>query len=184
MNILEDEIRTFIAVLLLPGYWKVPYRNLYWANAPDTQNEAVSCAMSRNIFWEILSNLHLAENKQITEIDTTKYEHYLKSWILVSNSMLQLLITALMKPLSLTMENAAQNNLLDKSPLGLGLNFNASPPLKDMSFMQKHIVELILFCQIQVWVRVQMLCWVWLKSVRYKLDQLLHLTICLPHSHY
>ena len=37
LKILEDEIRTFIAVLLLPGYCKVPYRNLYWADALDTQ---------------------------------------------------------------------------------------------------------------------------------------------------
>ena len=67
MNILEDEIRTFIAFLLLSGYFKVPYRDLYWADAPDTHNEAVSCAMSRNRFREILSNLHLADNTQITE---------------------------------------------------------------------------------------------------------------------
>ena len=67
LNILEDEIRTFIAVLLLSGYFKVPYRNLYWADVPDTHNEAVSCAMSRNRFREILSNFHLADNTQITE---------------------------------------------------------------------------------------------------------------------
>ena len=59
--------RTFIAVLLLSGYCKVPYRNLYWADAPDTHNEAAPCAMSRNRFREILSNLHLTENTQITE---------------------------------------------------------------------------------------------------------------------
>ena len=62
LNILENEIRIFIAVLLLSGYCKVPYRDLYWADAPDTLNEAVSCAMSRNRFRQILSNLHLAEN--------------------------------------------------------------------------------------------------------------------------
>ena len=67
LNILEDKIRTFIAVFLLPGYCKVPYENLYWADVPGTHNEAVSCAMSRNRFREILSNLHLAENTQITE---------------------------------------------------------------------------------------------------------------------
>ena len=67
LNILENEIRIFIAVLLLSGYCKVPYRDLYWADAPDTQNEAVSCAISRNRFLEILSNFHLADNTQITE---------------------------------------------------------------------------------------------------------------------
>ena len=67
LNILEDEIRTFIAVLLLSGHCKVSNRNLYWADATDTHSEAVSCAMSRNRFREILSNLHLADNTQITE---------------------------------------------------------------------------------------------------------------------
>ena len=67
LNILEGEIRILIAVLLLPRYWKVPYRNLYWADAPDTHNEAVSCAMSRKRFREILSNLHLTRNTQIKE---------------------------------------------------------------------------------------------------------------------
>ena len=62
LNILEDKIRTFIAVFLLSGYCKIPYENLYWADAPDTHNEAVSCAMSRNRLREILSNLHLADS--------------------------------------------------------------------------------------------------------------------------
>ena len=55
--------------------------------------------------------------------------------------MAHLSITALMKALSLTMENTAQNNLLEESPLGLGLNFGASPHPKDIFFMQKHTVE-------------------------------------------
>ena len=67
LNIFEDEIRNFVAVLLLSGYCKVPYRNLYYADAPDTHNEAVSCAMSRNRFREIISNLRLADNTQATE---------------------------------------------------------------------------------------------------------------------
>ena len=67
LSILEDEIRTFIAVLLLSGYCKVPYRDLYCADAPDTHNKGVSCAMSRKRFREILSNLHLADNTQIAE---------------------------------------------------------------------------------------------------------------------
>ena len=50
-------------------------------------------------------------------------------------------ITALMKALSLTMERTAQNNLVEESPLGLGLNFSASPHVKDISFMQNHTVE-------------------------------------------
>ena len=67
LNILENEIRIFIAVLLLPGYCKVLYRYLYWADAAETRNEAVSYALSRNRFREILSNLCLADNTQIVE---------------------------------------------------------------------------------------------------------------------
>ena len=43
LKILEDEIRTFIAVLLLSGYCKVPYRDLYWADAPNTQQSSLRC---------------------------------------------------------------------------------------------------------------------------------------------
>ena len=74
--------------------------------------------------------------------------------------MVHLSITELMKAISFTMENSSQNNLLEESPLALGLNFGASPHLKDISFMQDHVVEKILIFQILVWVRVQMLCWV------------------------
>ena len=67
LNTLEGEIRIFIAVFLLSGYCKVSYWNGYWADAPDTYNEAVSCVISRNRFREILSNLHLPDYTQITE---------------------------------------------------------------------------------------------------------------------
>ena len=59
----------------------------------------------------------------------------------MSNSMVHLSATALMKALSLTMENTVQSSLLEESPLGLDLNFGASPHPKDIFFMQKHTVE-------------------------------------------
>ena len=55
--------------------------------------------------------------------------------------MVHLSITVLMKGLSRAMENTTQNNLLEESPLGLGLNFSASLQLKDISFMQNHVLE-------------------------------------------
>ena len=67
LNILEDEISTFIADLLLSVYFKVPYRDFYWADAPDTHNEAVSYVVSINRFREILLNLRLADNTKITK---------------------------------------------------------------------------------------------------------------------
>ena len=78
-----------------------------------THNEAVSCAMSRNRFREILSNFHLVDNTRLKKIDIAKYKYYFKSWILISNSVVHLSITALMKALFLTMENMVQNNLLE-----------------------------------------------------------------------
>ena len=50
LNILEDEIWNFVAVLLLPVYFKVQYRNLYWSDVPDTHNEVVSCVMTKTDF--------------------------------------------------------------------------------------------------------------------------------------
>ena len=66
-NILEDEFRTLIAVLLLSVCCKVSYRNFYWANVPYTHNEAVSSAVCRNRFRELLLSFHLADNTQTTE---------------------------------------------------------------------------------------------------------------------
>ena len=67
LNNLEDEIKTFIAILLLSGYCKAPYRDLYWVATPNTHNEPVSSARTRNKFLEILSSLHPVDNTQITE---------------------------------------------------------------------------------------------------------------------
>ena len=54
LNADESEIRTVIAIILLSGYCKVPYRELYWTVSPDTHNVAVANAMSRNRFRDIL----------------------------------------------------------------------------------------------------------------------------------
>ena len=90
--------------------------------------------MSGNSFREILSNLYLADNTQITE------DRYYKVQVLFeklnfSCKQYGSFITALMKALSLTMENTAQKNLLEENPLNLGLKYGASPHLKDISFM-------------------------------------------------
>ena len=121
-NILEDEIRTFIAVLLLPRYWKVPYRDLYWADAPDTHNKIVSCAMRKKNkkFQRYYQTFIWLTTHRLQKIDTKKYEYYLKRRISISNSMVRLSITALMKALYLTMENTAQNNLFRGKPIRFG----------------------------------------------------------------
>ena len=45
-NILEDEFRTLIAVLLLIVCCKVPYRNFYWADAPYTLH-SLMCSVQK-----------------------------------------------------------------------------------------------------------------------------------------
>ena len=52
---------------LLQFYCCKGYRNLYWSDVPDTHIDKVSCATSRNRFWEILSDLDLADSTEITE---------------------------------------------------------------------------------------------------------------------
>ena len=134
----------FTAVLLLSGYCKIPYQNLYWADATDKHNEAVPCAMNRIHFeryYLYCQTLVWLTTCRLQKIDTTRYEYYLKNWISISNGMVHLSITPLMKAFFLTIENMAQNNLLERSPLGLGLKFCALSHLKDISFMQNHIVE-------------------------------------------
>ena len=69
--------------------------HLYWADSPETYNEAVLCAMSINKFREIMSNLHLDDNLR-------KNFNF--------NCRVDFSITALMKALSLAIENRAQNN--------------------------------------------------------------------------
>ena len=65
LNADESEIRTVIAIILLSGYCKVPYRELHWTVSPDTHTVAVANAMSRNRFRDIFSNLHVANNAVI-----------------------------------------------------------------------------------------------------------------------
>lgn len=66
-NVQEEEMQTFIAVLLLSGYCKVLYQDLNWADVPDIHNEGITCAICRCSFQEIFSNLHLDGNSLITD---------------------------------------------------------------------------------------------------------------------
>ncbi len=65
----QSELKVFIAVLLLSGYHEVPGRRHYWEQADDVNVSAVSSAMSRNRFEELLSVLHLADNARLDKTD-------------------------------------------------------------------------------------------------------------------
>ena len=71
----SEEIKVALNLLLLSSYCRVPwagyqYHELYWSTSPDTHNDSVSKAMSRNCFWEIFSNLHIQDN---TDMDNDRY---------------------------------------------------------------------------------------------------------------
>ena len=65
-----QEMRLFLAMLLLSGYCDLPRRRMYWENSDDVFNKAMADAMPRNRFEEILSVLHLADNQCLDGSDT------------------------------------------------------------------------------------------------------------------
>ena len=68
----SEEMKLLISILLLSGYSRVPYRELYCSTSSDTDNKSVSKAISRNSFREIFSNIHIRDKIDI-DID-----HYYK----------------------------------------------------------------------------------------------------------
>lgn len=52
-NLLEDEIKCFIGILILSGYNVLPGRRFYWDTSPDMQNTMVRDSMRRDRFEEI-----------------------------------------------------------------------------------------------------------------------------------
>jgi hypothetical protein len=64
------EMRLFLAMLLLSGYDVLPRPKMYWENADDVFNKAMSDAMSRNRFEEIFLVFHLADNQQLDASDS------------------------------------------------------------------------------------------------------------------
>lgn len=57
-----NEIRVFLAILLISGYDKKPRRDMYWSTHADMQNIAISKTMPRQRFRDILKNIHFADN--------------------------------------------------------------------------------------------------------------------------
>lgn len=68
-NITSDEVKCFIAILILSGYVQLPRRRMYWEQAKDTHNSLVANAMSRDRFEYIMSNIHFIDNNSIDKDD-------------------------------------------------------------------------------------------------------------------
>lgn len=63
------ELRNFLSILIISGYSTVSRKRMYWELNPDSHNEAISNAMSRNRFDEIMKYIHFADNLQLPEND-------------------------------------------------------------------------------------------------------------------
>ncbi|KAF6200171.1 hypothetical protein GE061_006472 [Apolygus lucorum] len=69
LNVTTDEIKTFIAILLLTGYLSPRYMRMFWETQSDTHNPLVSGSMRRNRFFEIQQYLHLSDNTSLPQND-------------------------------------------------------------------------------------------------------------------
>ena len=67
---LYDTIRDAILTCARkPTYAPLPRRRLYWEPSPDVQNTAVSNAITRNRFEELMANVHVADNDNLAPND-------------------------------------------------------------------------------------------------------------------
>ena len=68
-NLTIDELKVFFSIILLSGYVKSRSRKMYWESTPDTHNEAVSNAMTRNRFDEIMKYIYCYDPDEANEND-------------------------------------------------------------------------------------------------------------------
>ena len=57
-----ENMKVFLAILILSGYNKVPKRRLYWSESPNTQNKLVIDSMRHDTFEQIMRCLHFNDN--------------------------------------------------------------------------------------------------------------------------
>ncbi|XP_049943276.1 piggyBac transposable element-derived protein 3-like [Schistocerca serialis cubense] len=67
--ITKEELKSFIVILLLSGYHKLPHENMYWKQAPDVGVSLVFNSMSRNRLWEMKRFIHLNDNSKLDRND-------------------------------------------------------------------------------------------------------------------
>lgn len=65
----SEELKTFLAILLLSGYSPVPRRRMYWSSDEDVGKDAVQAAMSRNRFDEMMRYFHVSDNTLLDATD-------------------------------------------------------------------------------------------------------------------
>ena len=68
-DVSPEEIKAFLAILLTSGYVVLPRRRMYWEQNDDVHNSAISSAMARNRFEEIMQYLHVTNNASLVAAD-------------------------------------------------------------------------------------------------------------------
>ena len=90
----SEEMRIFMAILLLTGYNTLPRRRMYWSREDDIGNTAVASVMTRDRFEEMMRYLHLCDNEKLDAADkmgkvrpilTMLNERFLKYFIKTPN---------------------------------------------------------------------------------------------------
>jgi len=61
-KITPEEVKVFVAILIISGYNRLPGRRHYWDGATDMCNDLVKNSMRRNRFEQILRFFHCADN--------------------------------------------------------------------------------------------------------------------------
>lgn len=68
-KITHEEMKCFLAILVVSGYDKKPSRKSYWDTGEDLRNTAVYNAMRRDRFIQIMRFLHCSDNNNLTPTD-------------------------------------------------------------------------------------------------------------------
>lgn len=68
-RISSDELKCFIAILILSGYNKLPSKRSYWDSGDDMRNTLVYNAMRRDRFIQIMRFIHAADNNNLDKKD-------------------------------------------------------------------------------------------------------------------
>ena len=63
------KLKSFIAILLLSGYNKLPRQEMYWQRREYCQNRVATALMTKNEFEDCKQFLHLADNENLDKTD-------------------------------------------------------------------------------------------------------------------
>lgn len=68
-SVSKEEMKVYIAILIISGYNKLPSKRNYWSHGNDFRNSAIYNVMRRNKFDEIMSYLHFNSNENFDSDD-------------------------------------------------------------------------------------------------------------------